>query len=119
ARLRAAQACGDPQVGGSRSSTASMPRPGAAQPLRRHQTTMAYIQIGDILPRVGDFHRRLEEYYQEHAEDRADARWHCLLDLISRHDEAISQALTRYSEESESNVLLTWIQYDPQRRLDE
>jgi hypothetical protein len=80
---------------------------------------MAYIQIGDILPRVGDFHRRLEEYYQEHAEDRDDARWHCLLDLISRHDEAIGQALTRYSEESESNVLLTWIQYDPQRRLDE
>lgn len=80
---------------------------------------MAYIQIGDILPRVGEFHRRLDDYYQEHAEDRDDPRWQCLLELIGSHDQAIGRALARYSEESDSNILLTWIQYDPQRRLND
>ena len=72
---------------------------------------MRYEQVRDILDHAREFHKRLEEFYQNLAQNEAVARIKMLLEYLSRHEKFLEQGIANFEESASEQVLDTWFQF--------
>jgi hypothetical protein len=80
---------------------------------------MNFVTVRDILHRVQEFHRRLGEAYEKSRDEARNERSRLLLDFMVKEEEKLQRALEDCGKEAPEGVLDTWIQFVPQRPLEE
>jgi hypothetical protein len=80
---------------------------------------MSYQQIREILEAIHNFHRQLRRELEEAYPETQDAHSRFLIRSIRRAEKELNAALARDSNEGESAVLDTWIQYVAAEDLEE
>lgn len=78
--------------------------------------TATYMQVRDVLNVATKFHRTLQDFYNQLAEQADRDRVQILLDLMRRHEEDFEKARESYDREGSKRLLDTWMQYAPNGR---
>ena len=71
---------------------------------------MRFEQVRDILDHVREFHKRLDEFYQNIADHETSVRTKMLLEYLGRHEKSLAQGLADFEETASEKVLDTWFQ---------
>ena len=71
---------------------------------------MRFEQVRDILGHAREFHKRLDEFYQNIAQHESAARIKMLLEYLGRHEKFLEQGLANFEENASEQVLDTWFQ---------
>ena len=71
---------------------------------------MRFEQVRDILDHVREFHKRLDEFYQNLAQHESAARIKMLFEYLGSHEKNLEQGLANFEEGASEQVLDTWFQ---------
>ncbi|TFH87685.1 2-hydroxyacyl-CoA dehydratase [Billgrantia azerbaijanica] len=70
---------------------------------------MAFRQVKDLLHWIVDFHDQLARQYARLADEQADERMRMTLTFLADREQRMREAMTRYLEDAEPNLLETWL----------